>query len=179
MFARLQTLAILVILLAVAGIPITVGYSTWRDRQSIRKEWDVAGPECPVTPGISTAARGAKPPAPFTYRGATFAYQIGDVECVAAPEKSLFDSSAYTVCQFDAPGAVEVMSGGRTTVFEPGIGHGASVTVRKGKVGCVVTQAARFYGPGIGRLLQQAQARDESPPRVRPGRSLPESPSPR
>ncbi|HEX5264700.1 MAG TPA: hypothetical protein VFW13_14305, partial [Phenylobacterium sp.] len=139
--------------------------------------WDVAGPDCRVAPSVSTAARGAKPPAPFTYRGAAFAYQIGDVECVAAPEKSLLDSSAYTVCQFDAPGAVEVRAAGRTTVFEPGIGHGASVTVRKGKVGCVVTQAARFYGPGVGRLLQEAQAR--SPARVRPEPSPPGSPSPR
>jgi hypothetical protein len=164
MIARLQTLAILVVLLAVVGIPISVGYATWKDHQSIRREWMVAGTPCPVKASLSAAARGAKPPPAFVYRGAAFAYQIGDVECVASPEKSLFDPSHYTVCQFDAPGAVEVSSTGRTTLFEPGIGHGAAVTVRKGQVSCVVMGPGRFHGPDVGRLLQAAKA-DSGQPR--------------
>ena len=157
MLARFQTLGILVLLLAVASIPITVGYSTWRMHRSLRAEWSAPGPACPMVAEPSLAARGAKPPPPFTYRGARFSYQIGDVECAAVPEKNLFDSSHYTACQFDAAGAVEVTSGGRTTVFEPGIGHGALVTVRNGAVSCVVIGAGRFHGPEVGRRLQAAK----------------------
>ncbi len=160
MIARLQTLGIVVLLLAIAGIPISIGYSTWRDHQSLREEFTAAGPACPVVAEPSLAARGAKPPPPFTYRGTHFAYQIGDVECAAAPEESPFDSSSYTACQFDAPGALEVTTGGRTTVFEPGIGHGAMVTVRKGRVSCAVLGSGRFHGPGVGAQLQAARARE-------------------
>ncbi|HEY8003321.1 MAG TPA: hypothetical protein VIE16_03785 [Phenylobacterium sp.] len=159
MIARLQTLAILLILAAVVAMPLTVGVSTWLDHQSLRREWTAQGPACPVVAEISAAARGAKPPKPFAYRGATFAYQIGDVECAAVPEKSLFDSSSYTVCQFDAAGAVQVTAAGRTVRFEPGVGHGATVTLRKGEVSCIVNQSARYYGPGVGRRLQEASGR--------------------
>ena len=159
MLARLQTLGIVVVLLAVASIPITVGYSTWRTHRSLRAEWSAAGPACPLVPEPSVAARGAKPPAPFTYRGAHFAYQIGDVECAAVPEKSLFDSAHYTVCQFDAPGAVAVTTAGRTATFEPGIGRGAMVTVRKGQVSCALAASGWYHGPAVGQRLQAAQDR--------------------
>jgi hypothetical protein len=157
---RLQTAGILLLFVALASIPLTVGVATWADHRSLRKEWTIAGPACPVVAQVSPAARGAKPPPPFTYRGARFAYQIGDVECAAVPEENVFDSSHHTVCQFDAAGAVEVTSGGRTTIFEPGVGHGAMVTVRKGGVSCVVAAAGQFHGPEVGRRLQRAQAGD-------------------
>lgn len=174
MIARLQTLAIVAILLAVVGMPLSIGYATWRDHQNIRKEWSVRGPSCPVSARLSTALRGAKPPPPFVYRGAAFAYQIGDVECVAAPEKSLFNSSSYTICQFDSPAAVEVAIGGRKLVFEPGFGHSATVTVRKGEVSCVVGRGARYYGPGVGqRLLDAAAPSSGRRPPVRRGWSPP------
>ncbi|WP_372782047.1 hypothetical protein [Phenylobacterium sp.] len=163
MLARLKTFGIVLLLAAVAGMPISVGVATWLDHQSLRKEWTAIGPACPVVAAPSPAALGAKPPPPFTYRGARFAYQIGDVECVAAPEKNLFDSSNYTVCQFDAAGAVAVTKGGRTTIFEPGIGHGATVTVRKGQVSCAIMGAGRFHGPTVGRQLQAAKDREARP----------------
>jgi hypothetical protein len=157
---RLQTAGILLLFAALASIPLTVGVGTWLDHRSIRKEWEIPGPACPVVARISTASRGAKPPPPFTFLGSHFAYQIGDVECAAVPEKNIFDSSHHTVCQFDAAGAIEVTSGGRTTIFEPGVGHGAMVTVRRGEVSCVVAASGQFHGPAVGRRLQQAQGRD-------------------
>ena len=157
MIARLQTLAILIVLAAVVAMPLTVGVSTWLDHQSLRREWTAHGPACPVVSQISTAARGAKPPRPFVYRGAAFAYQIGDVDCAAIPEASLADSSSYTVCQFDAASAIQVSVAGRSVLFEPGVGHGATVTVRKGQTSCVITQSARYYGPGVGRRLEEAR----------------------
>jgi len=158
----LQTAAIVLVLAAVASIPLTVGVGTWATHRSLRREWVVPGPACPAVAQVSAAARGAKPPPPFTYRGTHFAYQIGDVECAAVPEKNPFDSSHYTVCQFDAAGAVEVTQGGRTTIFEPGVGHGAMVTVRKGAVSCVMAAAGEFHGPAVGRRLEQARAREAS-----------------
>jgi len=157
---RFQTAGVLLLLAAIASIPLTVGVNTWADHRSLRKEWTIAGPACPVVARISPAARGAKPPPPFTYLGAHFVYQIGDVECADVPAKSAFDPSHHTVCQFDAAGAIEVTSGGRTTIFEPGVGHGAMVTVRKGEVSCVVSAAGPFHGPEVGRRLQQARTRD-------------------
>jgi hypothetical protein len=166
LFARLQTAGIVALLAAVAGMPISVGYATWRDHRSVRAEWTASGGACPVTPSVSLAARGAKPPPPFTYRGARFAYQIGDAECAAVPESSLFDSSHYTACQFDAAGAVEVSYSGRTTIFEPGVGHGAIVTIRKGRVSCVLEAPGRFHGPSVGRLLQEARDHAAAPTRL-------------
>jgi hypothetical protein len=157
MIARLQTLGIVLILLAVASIPTSIGYSTWSERQRMRDEWTAAGPACPVVASPSPANRGAKPPPPFVYKGVGFAYQIGDVNCVAAPEKGLFNSRTYPICQFDAPAAIAVTAGGRTVLFEPGVGHSATVT---------------FYGPKVGRELMDAKARSATRrrPRTRAGR---------
>jgi hypothetical protein len=172
MIARLQTLGIVLILLAVASIPTSIGYSTWSERQRMRDEWTAAGPACPVVARPSPANRGAKPPPPFVYKGVGFAYQIGDVNCVAAPEKGLFNSRTYPICQFDAPAAIAVTAGGRTVLFEPGVGHGATVAVREGHVSCVVDKGARFYGPKVGRELMDAKARSATRrrPRTRAGR---------
>jgi hypothetical protein len=138
MIARLQTFGIVLILLAVASIPITIGVSTWLDRQRMREEWTHVGPACPVVARPTPANRGAKPPGPFVYKGVGFAYQIGDVSCVAAPEKGLFNSRTYPICEFDAPAAIAVTVSGRTILFEPGVGHSATVTVRHGRVSCTV-----------------------------------------
>jgi hypothetical protein len=156
----LQVAGVLVLLAGIASIPLTVGVGTWSDHRSLRAEWTRPGPACPVVAEISLAARGAKPPAPFNFEGAHFAYQIGDVECAEVPEENIFDSGHHTVCQFDAAGAIEVTTGGRTTIFEPGVGHGAMVTVRKGQVSCAVAGSGPFHGPEVGRKLQQAQARE-------------------
>ena len=138
MIGRLQTFGIVLILLAVASIPITIGYSTWAERQRMRGEWTAKGPACPITAALSPANRGAKPPPPFVYKEVGFAYQIGDVSCVAVPEKGLFNGRTYPVCEFDAPAAIAVTAGGRTVIFEPVVGHSATVTVQAGRASCVV-----------------------------------------
>jgi hypothetical protein len=141
--ARLQTLGIVLVLTACASIPLTVGFGTWATQQAMRKEWTAHGAACPIVPQLSIAARGPKPPPPFVYQGVGFAYQIGDVSCVAVPE-GWIRRGTYPVCEFDAPAGIQVTYRGRTTVFEPGVGHGASVTVRHGQISCAVTGA---YGP--------------------------------
>jgi len=146
MMAMLQTVGIVVLLLALASIPLQVGLSTWATHQSMKDEWAIRGPACPVVPQISRAATGFKPPPPFVYQHVGFAYQIGDVSCEAVPE-GLFNGATHPVCQFDAPAAIKVTYAGRTTIFEPGVGHRATVSVRDGKVSCVIGGWFTAYGP--------------------------------
>lgn len=134
---KLHMLGILLLLATVASMPLMVGLGTWLTHQAMRKEWTMRGPACPIVPAISRAAHGARPPPPFVYRGVAFAYQIGDVFCEAAPE-GYFKRGVYPVCQFDAPAAIAVTTAGRTVIFEPGVGHHATVTIRHGQTSCVV-----------------------------------------
>jgi hypothetical protein len=134
----LPTLCILAVLVAVACMPFAIAAATWADHMSLRKEWKIAGPACPIVPQVSMAARGAHPPPPFTYKGAHFAFQIGSVECEAVPDDGLFPQTTHPVCQFNAPGAVEVMVGGHTVVYEPGVGRPTTITVRGARPSCVV-----------------------------------------
>ena len=119
-------------------MPFAIAFATWADHMSLRREWKIAGPACPVVPAVSMAARGAHPPPPFTYKGAHFAFQIGSVECEAVPDEGLLPQTTHPVCQFSAPGAVEVTTPARAVVYEPGVGHTATVTVRGGETSCVV-----------------------------------------
>jgi hypothetical protein len=146
LIGRLQTAGILLLLLALASIPLQVGVSTWATHQSLKKEWTVEGPPCPVVAQISRAALGFKPPPPFVYQRVGFAYQIGDVSCEAVPE-GFFSGATHPVCQFDAPAAIKVTTAGRTVIFEPGVGHRATVTVRDGKASCVIGGWFSAYGP--------------------------------
>jgi hypothetical protein len=143
---KLQAFGMVGLLLALASIPLQVGVSTWATHQSLKKEWKVEGPPCPIVPQISRAALGFKPPPPFVYQRVAFAYQIGDVSCEAVPE-GFFNSATHPVCQFDAPAAIKVTTGGRTVIFEPGVGHRATVTVRAGKASCVIGGWFSAYGP--------------------------------
>ena len=133
LYRRLQDLGIVALLLAIASIPLSEGYTAWAANRGLRHEWIAAGRACPVVAALSPGARGAKPPAPFVYKGVGFAFQIGDVACAPVPEKSLFTKVTFPVCQFDAPAGIAVTAGGRTTYFEPGIGHGATVMVHAGR----------------------------------------------
>jgi hypothetical protein len=146
LIGRLQTAGIVLLLLALASIPLQIGLSTWVTHQAMKDEWTIRGPACPVVPQISRAALGLKPPPPFVYQHVAFAYQIGDVSCEAVPE-GLFSGATHPVCQFDAPAAIKVTYAGRTTIFEPGVGHRATVSVRGGKVSCVIGGWFTAYGP--------------------------------
>jgi hypothetical protein len=137
LIGKLQMAGLLLLLATIASIPLVVGLGTWFSHQAMRKEWTMKGAACPIVPAISIAAQGAKPPPPFVFQGVAYAFQIGDVFCEAVPE-GYFKRGTYPVCQFDAPGAVEVTTGGGKVIFEPGVGHHATVTVRRGKTSCVV-----------------------------------------
>jgi hypothetical protein len=135
--SRIQIFGIVLLMAAVASMPLSIAYVTWADHQAMRAEWDVAGLACPVVASVTQAYRRA--PMAFTYGGAHFTRQIGGVTCVFVPEGGLFNSASYPVCQFTSPAIVRVTVGGRTVIFEPGVGHSATVALRRGAApSCVV-----------------------------------------
>lgn len=159
--ARLQTAAIVAILVAVASIPTAVIYNTWATHRGLIKEWSAAGEACPIATALSPAVQGAKPPPPFTYRGARFAYQVGDAECAAVPVENPLSSAHYTVCQFDTPLAVSVEAFGQKALFTPGMGRGAMITVRDGHIGCTIRRGLNYQA-----LAAKSPVRAElSPPK--------------
>jgi hypothetical protein len=142
-FGRLQIVALLALLAGIASIPGAVIFSTWATHRAMLREWVVKGPPCPVSETLSVAARGARPPPPFVYKGVGFAYQIGDAFCAAVPVEDVFSSKTFPVCNFDAPAAIAVTLGARHVLFEPGVGHAAWVTIRDGRISCVMGRGMR------------------------------------
>jgi hypothetical protein len=122
------------ILLLVVSIPLQVVYATWADHRALKDEWRIAGPACP---GPVHAWRWREPDT-IHYKGVAFARQYGGIYCEAVPVENPFSEATYPVCQFTGPGRILVTAGARTTIYEPGIGKPATVTVRDGKVSCVV-----------------------------------------
>ncbi|HEY3950002.1 hypothetical protein [Phenylobacterium sp.] len=135
--SALQVVGAMTFILIAAMLPFATAFGTWAARQSLRREAVPPGPACPRVAKLSIAAMGAKPPKPFDYKGSHFAFQIGDVSCDAAP-LGWFGKQTFAACHFDAPGGIVVTTGGRTTIFEPGVGHSATVAVRPEGTTCVI-----------------------------------------
>ena len=130
-----QTLGIVVLMLAVASIPLTVTYGTLADHHSLKDEWAIPGPPCPAP---AEPMRFNRKPLEFNYRGVHFTRRYGGVYCVVVPDGGIFGKTGHTACQFSSPAQVTVTMGGRTILYEPGIGHPATVTLRGGQLTCVV-----------------------------------------
>ena len=130
------------LLLGVAFIPFAEGVGVWAHHQAMRRVALAPGRACPRVARLSMAALGAKPPKPFDYKGAHVAFQIGDVDCEPVPV-ALFGEATFPVCRFTAPGGIEVTAHGRTTVFEPGVGHSATVAIRPDGATCKLGGAMR------------------------------------
>lgn len=132
---------LMLILLSVPGYIVA---ETWFGLMATKRAWTITGPPCPVVVAPARSVVGSKAPRDFTYNGAIFARHFGHVSCVAFREDGLFASGSYSVCQFSGPGAVHVTAGGRTVVFQPGVGRPATVTVRRGEASCVVAGWFRY-----------------------------------
>lgn len=130
-----QTSGIVVVMLAVASIPLTVAYGGLADRQLLKTEWAIEGPACPAP---VQPMRFNRKPLEFSYQGIHFTRQYGAVYCVPVPDRGIFSKANHPVCQFSSPAAVTVTTGGRTVLYEPGIGQRATVTIRDGRSTCVV-----------------------------------------
>lgn len=127
--AWVPTVGIVAVLVGVVLIPVAQVAGMWWDRQLTKRELLKPGRPCPQVAKLSIAAMGAKPPKPFDYKGAHFAFQIGDVDCEPVPV-GLFGDATFPVCRFSAPAGIEVTANGRTKIYEPGVGHSARVAVR-------------------------------------------------
>lgn len=134
---RLQTGGILGVLLLAASIPALAVHQTWSSQQALRKVWNITGPPCPPLSAPLPAAPWI--PRGFTYEGVSFERRFGHVMCTAPPKTALLTPETYTVCQFTGPDRLRVTTtAGKVFAFKPGVGHPATVTVRDGRVSCVL-----------------------------------------
>ena len=130
-----QTLGIVVLMMAVASIPLTVAYGGLADRQALKTEWAIDGPTCPIPAHPMRFNRKALA---FSYQGVHFTRRYGGVYCVVVPDGGILSKAHHPVCQFASPAQLTVTVGHRTVLYEPGIGHRATVTIRDGRPTCVV-----------------------------------------
>jgi hypothetical protein len=135
---RGEMASMLGVLALVAAIPAYLIYAAWAGEQAMKRAWAIEGPACPVLTDVSRPPFGTRGPKTFDYGGVSFARRYGHVDCMAATEGPMGDKQVYRVCQFAAPMVVAVTVAGRTTVFKPGVGRPATVTIRRGEVSCVV-----------------------------------------
>jgi hypothetical protein len=126
------------LVLTALGLPAWLVLSTWNERVTLRSQWTIVGPACPVVATPDRAVVGRRSPQFFTYQGIRFGRQTGEVSCVAPPEGNPLDPKSYTVCQFPIPAMVSVDAGAGPLIFQPGPGRPVTVTVRRGKVSCVM-----------------------------------------
>jgi hypothetical protein len=134
----LPAVAILAVCLAAMAMPFALGIETWLMHLSLRQDWAIRGPPCPEVAQVSIAARGLRPPKPFVYKGIRFAAQMGNIYCEAVPDEGWFPKTTHAACQFSNPAAVEVHTPLRDVIYETGVGHRATVTIRNGRPSCVV-----------------------------------------
>ena len=135
---RLHAPAIVLIMLVLVGFVVLTGYVTWVGRKADVDQWKIQGPPCATVAVVSrVAAPPPRGPMSFVYAGAKFSRSYGSASCATIPEDGLLTRATYHVCQFSNPGAVTVLWGGRTAIFEPPVGRRATVTLRHGRMGCV------------------------------------------
>jgi hypothetical protein len=130
-----ETTGIVALMLSAASIPLTIAYDALAAQHALKKEWAIAGPPCPVP---VRPWRFHALPHVVHYQGVRFTRQYGAISCAVVPDGGVFSSAHHTVCQFSGPAAASVTTGGRTVLYEPGIGRPATVTIRNGQPSCVV-----------------------------------------
>lgn len=136
----LQIGGLALMIVGLATIPGYIILETWMNVVTMKRDWAVEGPPCPEVAVPAPQMLGKKPLKWFTYGGVRFARKNGHVDCAALPEDTLPWRKAvnYRVCQFTGPGVVGVTLDGRTRWFFPGWGKATTVTVRHGRLSCVV-----------------------------------------
>lgn len=108
------------------------------------RAWTIVGPPCPQLPMTETVRQPTAIKS-FGYAGSGFAYAYGHVACAQIhADGGRSWVRGYPVCQFTSPGVLIVESGGTRTLFAPGLGRRATVSVEDGAPRCVL--ASRFYG---------------------------------
>jgi hypothetical protein len=130
-----QTFGIVVLMLAVASIPLTVAYGALADHQALKVEWAIDGPACPV---VFQTVRYHRPPQAFSYRGVRFTASMAMYSARSCP----MTASCRARTTRPASSAHRRPSGSRppAAAFSTsrGIGRAATVTIRDGRPSCVI-----------------------------------------
>lgn len=128
--------------LMIATLPAWLIYEVWSTQEGERTAWNITGPDCPVI--AKGAAFGADTPKEFSYGGARFARRYGYASCASPLEGGFIPGEPYRVCQFNGPAVLAVATEAGVTVFKPGVGRRATVTIRDDQVSCVI---GGWFGP--------------------------------
>ncbi len=131
-------LGLMTIGLLIVGLPIAGVSALFAHQQGLRHDWDIKGPPCPPPRHSWGQILLSRAPHNFSYGGVAFSHPFGGADCASVPDGPFITRRAYYACQFSEPIIVSVSVGGRTTLFEPGPGHHATVSVRGGRVACVL-----------------------------------------
>jgi hypothetical protein len=126
-----------VALLAV-GVPAWGAYAFWSHDHALRTDWDIKGPPCPIAMHSWREIAFSRQPHQFEYKPMRLAHLFGGANCAEVPNGGFLTRRAYQVCQFTEPALLAVSTGGRTVTFEPGYGRRATVSLRDGKLACVL-----------------------------------------
>jgi hypothetical protein len=137
--------AVLFMVPLLCALPAYIVFQNWLESTTLKAEWTLKGPTCPMVAKPSpVATRRHRPPMTHWYGDVRFTRSFGAVSCGSVPENPLWPSKSYRVCRFNNPGAVQVFTQGRTVIFEPGPGQPATVTVRRGQASCVIAGGFQY-----------------------------------
>ena len=159
---KAATAGLALFVLLVVSIPMATMYSGWSARQTLKANWDIEGPPCPVDAGpLLTNA-----PKAFDYGDVRFARRFGHVSCIAASDGGLVTPEIYRVCQFTGPGTIIVGTQGRTVVFKPGVGRTATVRVDSSQIRACWAGGSPPTRSPLGRRLRRRETRRRRPSRL-------------
>jgi hypothetical protein len=131
---------------AVAGVAVLaagglVAAQHWREQQqdeAFAERWSVTGPPCPAVTAKWVQELALEQRTQIDFEGVDGFMANGAVSCVEVDYFAGRQTRPYPVCQFSAPFVLGLRVGGRPAYFEPGIGRPATVSLRNGRLSCVI-----------------------------------------
>jgi DHA3 family macrolide efflux protein-like MFS transporter len=102
------------------------------------KAWTIAGPPCPSIGAIADIPYAVHPLETFSFQGVRFSRAYGYVSCRDVRERQGRGPGMITVCQFNSPTVLQVVTPQGRAVWLTGV-HNASVSVTAGVPRCVLS----------------------------------------
>lgn len=126
----------------IAGaVPALIILETWSTARAEKAAWDgITGPACPGLEGpppwarTEASAARVRPPMTFRYGEASFTRQHGHASCAGFRR----EGAVYRICQFNAPAVLTVTTPRGTAAYRPGSAQPTTVTVRDGRISCIL-----------------------------------------
>ncbi|MGZ6015992.1 MAG: hypothetical protein ACXWKM_09635 [Phenylobacterium sp.] len=128
-------------LIVITGVTGFFGYNAWRGRNAdigAAKAWDIKGPPCPQLTEADWSAKHLKAPKVFDYDGTKLGRWAGDASCSDIKTHGGAGLGVDKVCQFTAPAALTVTTGGGVTYYVPSPGQPATVRIHDDTPSCVM-----------------------------------------